>query len=243
MRSVFFGSGAPPEEQRPSNFVIPSPLSAEELRVLGCLIEKEFLTPDVYPMTMNGIVTACNQKTSREPVVAYDEDTCFTALDSLQHRGLASKITGPDHRVPKYRELMGERTNMRVSEIAVLCVMMLRGPQTLNELKDRTQRIHEFGDLDDVEATLERLMAREQQVLVVKLPRLPGQKEQRYMHLLAGPVDVEELAAAAANAPSAPRASGGHDDRVSRLEAEVSALKEQVQRLEEELARFRKQFE
>lgn len=238
MRSVFFGSNAPPEDKRPTDFVIPAPLSAEELRVLGCLIEKQFLTPDVYPMTLNGLMTACNQKTSREPVVAYDEDDCYGTLDSLQHKGLTTKITGSDHRVPKYRELLGERTNMRVSEIGLLCVMMLRGPQTLNELKDRTQRIHEFGTLEEVEAVLERMMTREQQALVVKLPRLPGQKEQRYMHLLAGPVNVEELAAAATAAP-APRP----DDRVSRLEADVAALKEQVQRLEQELAVFRKQFE
>lgn len=240
MRSVFFGSNAPPEEQRPSDFVIPAPLSAEELRVLGCLIEKEFLTPDVYPLTMNSLVTACNQKTSREPVVHYDEDTCFATLESLRTKGLATKITGADHRVPKYRELVGERTNMRVSEIGLLCVLMLRGPQTLNELKERTQRIHEFATLEETEATLDRMSQRQPQALVIKLPKLTGQKEARYMHLLAGEVDVEELAATAAAAPPM-RAS--HDDRVSRLEAEVTLLKEQVARLEQELAGFRKQFE
>ncbi len=239
MRSVFFGSNEPQEEKRPTDFAIPVPLTAEELRVLGCLIEKQFLTPDVYPLTLNSLMTACNQKTSREPVTAYDEDTCYGTLDGLQHRGLASKVSGPDHRVPKYRETLGERTNMRVSEIGLLCALMLRGPQTLNELKDRTQRIHEFATLEETEATLDRMMTREPQPLVVKLPRLAGQKEQRYMHLLAGPVNVEELASAAPVA----RAAAPQEDRVGRLEAEIATLRERMERLEEELARFRKQFE
>lgn len=238
MRSVFFGSGPSHEDQRPSDFVIPTPLGAEELRVLGCLIEKQFLTPDVYPLTVNSLVNACNQKTSREPVVSYDDDTCLATLDMLQHKGLATRITGADHRVPKYRELLGERTNMRLSEIAVLCVMMLRGPQTLAELKERTQRIHEFATIEDVEATLDRLMERERQNLVVRLPKLPGHKEVRYMHLLGGPVSVEELTAAVTAPRHVPQ-----DDRVARLESEVAALKEQVQRLEDELHRFRQQFD
>jgi hypothetical protein len=238
MRSVFFGSGPSHEDQRPSDFVIPTPLGPEELRVLGCLIEKQFLTPDVYPLTVNSLVNACNQKTSREPVVHYDEDTCLAVLDMLQHKGLATRITGADHRVPKYRELLGERTNLRMPEIAVLCVMMLRGPQTLNELKERTQRIHEFGTPEEVEATLDRMMQREPQILAVKLPKLPGHKEARYMHLLAGEVSMEDLA----TATPAPRHSP-HDDRIARLEAEVSELRDLVQHLQDDLERFRKQFD
>ena len=123
MKSVYFGSGS--ERDRPaSDFVIPQ-LGAEELRVLGCLIEKEFFTPDVYPMTLNSLVTACNQKTSREPVVSYDVLTVDAVLVMLQGKGLAQKYSGPDHRVPKFKELLGERTGLRVSEIAVLCAMML----------------------------------------------------------------------------------------------------------------------
>lgn len=234
MRSVFFGSSA---EQGPTpDFVIPE-LTAEELRVLGCLIEKQFLTPDVYPLTLNSLVTACNQKTSREPVTHYDDVTVDAVLVMLQGKGLCAKISGADHRVPKFKELMGEKTGLRVSEIAVLCVMMLRGPQTLNELKERTNRIHVFADADDVEATVEKLMVREPQALVVRLPRQVGQKELRYMHLLGGPVHFEE--APVATAPSAPP----REDRIARLEQDVEALKQQVARLEEQLAEFRKQFE
>lgn len=234
MRTVFFGGpgeGATP----PSDYVIPAPLSPEELRVLGCLIEKSFLTPDIYPLTLNSLVAACNQKTSREPVVSYDDVTVDAVLVMLQGRGLTAKITGADHRVPKFKELLAEKSGLKVSEIAVLCVMMLRGPQTVNELKDRTNRIHAFADPAEVEETLDRLIGRDPQPLAVRLPRMAGQKEARYMHLLAGPVDVEELAAP----PPAP----AREDRIGRLEAEVAVLKEQLRRLEEQWNEFRKQFE
>jgi uncharacterized protein YceH (UPF0502 family) len=235
MRTVFFGG---PEEGAtpPSDYMIPTPLSAEELRVLGCLIEKSFLTPDIYPLTLNSLVTACNQKTSREPIVSYDDVTVDAILVMLQGRGLTAKITGADHRVPKFKELLSEKSGLKVSEIAVLCVMMLRGPQTVNELKDRTNRIHAFADQDEVEETLHRLMQRELQPLVVRLPRMAGQKEARYMHLLAGPVDAEELAAAPPPAPV-------REDRIGRLEAEVVELKEKLRCLEEQWNEFRKQFE
>lgn len=236
MRAVFFG--APGGESGPTpDFIVPE-LTAEELRVLGCLIEKQFLTPDVYPLTLNSLVTACNQKTSREPITSYDDITVDAVLVMLQGRGLCAKISGADHRVPKFKELFGEKTGLRVSEIAVLCVMMLRGPQTLNELKVRTERIHSFADLDEVETVLERLMVRELQAFVVKLPRLSGQKEQRYMHLLGGAVDVGTSQPAATVSAPAPR-----EDRIGKLEAEVAALKETVARIEQQLADFRRQFE
>ncbi|MCC6368761.1 MAG: YceH family protein [Bryobacterales bacterium] len=214
---------------------MPAPLSPEELRVLGCLIEKSFLTPDIYPLTLNSLVAACNQKTSREPVVSYDDVTVDAVLIILQGRGLTAKITGADHRVPKFKELLAEKSGLKVSEIAVLCVMMLRGPQTVNELKDRTNRIHPFADPAEVEETLDRLIGRDPQPLAVRLPRMAGQKEARYMHLLAGPVDVEELAAP----PPAP----AREDRIGRLESEVAVLKEQLRRLEEQWNEFRKQVE
>lgn len=244
MRSVFFGSGTPEAERPPSNFVIPV-LNAEELRVLGCLMEKQFLTPDVYPMTLNGIVTACNQKTSREPVVAYDDATALHTLDALQAKGLTTKIVGGDNRVPKYREWLSEKTGLRVSELAVLCVMMLRGPQTVNELKDRTNRIHEFADVDEVETVLERLAVREPQRLVIRLPRLAGQKEPRSMHLLAGAVDVDELQAhsVAAHAPSGSPVRSVLEERLQRLEMENAELRERMSSLEAQFAEFRKQFE
>lgn len=236
MRAVFFGSPSGDPAPTP-DFLVPE-LSGEEIRVLGCLIEKQFLTPDVYPLTLNSLVTACNQKTSREPITSYDDITVDAVLVMLQGRGLCAKISGADHRVPKFKELLGEKTGLRVSEVAVLCVMMLRGPQTLNELKVRTDRIHSFADLDEVEATLERLMVREPQVLVSKLPRIAGQKEQRYMHLLGGAVDVEAMPS---QAPT--QASSTREDRIGKLESEIYALKETVSRLEQQLAEFRRQFE
>jgi uncharacterized protein YceH (UPF0502 family) len=219
-------------------------LTPEELRVLGCLLEKQFLTPDVYPMTVNGILTACNQKTSREPVTDYDEVTVDAVLAMLQGRGLVARITGPDHRVPKSRELFSAKTNLRVPELAVLCVMMLRGPQTLNELQVRTNRIHNFADTDEVEQVVERLIHRTPQALVVQLPKLLGHKEQRYMHLLAGEVHVEQLQAAHAGASSV-TAHGGtqRGDRVSRLETEIAALRQELGELRDQFAEFRKQFE
>jgi uncharacterized protein YceH (UPF0502 family) len=240
MRSVFFGAGSPESERPPSNFVIPV-LNAEELRVLGCLMEKQFLTPDVYPMTLNGLVTACNQKTSREPVTTYDDHTVLSTLDALQAKGLSTRIVGGDNRVPKFRELLSEKTGLRVSELAVLCVMMLRGPQTVNELKDRTNRIHEFADAEEVESVLDRLVNREPQPLVVRLPRLTGQKEPRSMHLLAGPVNVEELAASPA--PAAASRSSAIDERLQRIETENADLRVRIAALEAQFAAFKKQFE
>lgn len=243
MKVVFLGSSA---DQPTPDFMVPE-LGPEELRVLGCLIEKQFFTPDVYPMTLNSILTACNQKTSREPVVQYDDATVDAVLTMLQGRGLAARITGADHRVPKWKELLGEKTGLRVSEISVLCVMMLRGPQTLAELKERTNRIHEFADLSDVENTVDRLMHREPQSLVVRLAKMPGQKEVRYMHMMGGAVEMEAWqtahAATAVTAAPALQSAPVRDDRVTRLETEVAALKEQVARLEQQLAEFRKQFE
>ncbi|MBL8174660.1 MAG: YceH family protein [Bryobacterales bacterium] len=239
MRAVFFGASSGDSGPTPE-FIVPE-LTAEELRVLGCLIEKQFLTPDVYPLTLNSLVSACNQKTSREPITSYDDITVDAVLVMLQGRGLCAKISGADHRVPKFKELFGEKTGLRVSEIAVVCVMMLRGPQTLNELKVRTDRIHAFADLDEVETVVDKLTHRTPQPLVVKMPRLTGQKEQRYTHLLAGPVDAEAAQSAAAQTHvSAPPP---REDRIGKLEAEVAALKETVVRLEQQLADFRRQFE
>ncbi|MBI4905569.1 MAG: DUF480 domain-containing protein [Acidobacteria bacterium] len=239
MRTVFFGAKG--DEPAGEPFAIPIPLNAHELRVLGCLIEKQFFTPDVYPMTMNGLVTACNQKTSREPVTNYDDYDVDATLVMLQEKGLASKITGVEYRVPKFREWFCEKSGLRVSEVAILCVMMLRGAQTVNEIKDRTVRIHQFADDRDVMDALDRLMNRPSQPLVVCVGRVAGQREDRYMHLLGGPVDGEQMrtpAPVAASAAAAPR-----EDRVGKLEAEVRELREKVANLEAQFAAFRKQFE
>ncbi len=239
MRTVFFGSKS--EEPSGEPFHIPIPLNAHELRVLGCLIEKQFFTPDVYPMTMNGLVTACNQKTSREPVTNYDDYDVDATLVMLQEKGLASKITGVEYRVPKFREWFCEKTGLRVSEIAILCVMMLRGAQTVNEIKDRTTRIHQFADDADVLDALERLMKRDPQPLVVCIGRGAGQREDRYMHLLGGPVDAEHFRSSAP--ASTPSAAAPREDRIGKLESEVQELKDRIATIEAQFAAFRKQFE
>lgn len=236
MRSVFFGSGA---DQPVPDFVVPE-LSPEELRVLGCLIEKQFFTPDVYPLTLNSLTLACNQKTSREPITNYDEQTVDAVIAMLQHKGLATRISGIS-RVPKYREMFGEKTALKVSEIGVMCALMLRGAQTPGELKERTNRIHVFADNEDVEATLERLINREPQPMVIRLARQIGQKELRYMHLLGGPVGAEAFTSHAAVAPATTAAP--REDRISKLEGEVAELRETVANIQRQFAEFRKQFD
>ncbi len=206
-------------------------LSPVETRVLGSLIEKEITTPEYYPLSLNALVNACNQKSNRDPVVAFDEDSVYEALDSLRLKGLATTISGAGSRVPKYAHRFSEKLNLGRREIAVLCELMIRGPQTLGELRTRTERLHRFDDTGEVEAVLERLPE-----MAVKLPRRPGEKEPRYAHLLSGPVDVSDQAA---HAPiTAPR-----EDRIATLEAEVAALREDVADLRQQFADFRKQFE
>ncbi|MCS7026029.1 MAG: YceH family protein [Bryobacteraceae bacterium] len=239
MRSVFFGGVSQPDRSSES-FLLPE-LTAEELRVLGCLMEKQYLTPDVYPMSLNGVMTACNQKTSRDPVVAYDEETVLRTLESLQAKGLVERIVGPEHRVPKYRELFSEKAELRVSELALLCVMMLRGPQTTSELRERTNRIHEFADATEVEAVLERLAQRRPQPLVVRLARMPGQKEARSMHLLGGPVEREAVhCTKTVSLPSAAHpAPDSQQERLERLETETADLRTRLAELEKQVAELR----
>lgn len=221
-----------------ADFTLSTPLSPEEVRVLGCLIEKQFLTPDAYPLSLNALLAACNQKTSRDPVVNYDDATVAAALDALQSKGLSARIVGPDHRVPKYGELLSAKANMRTSELALLCVLMLRGPQTPGELKERSSRIYAFGDIEEVEFALERLCSREPQPLVAKLPRQPGFKEARYAHLLAGAVPPAGQSVAMEAPADATRA-----DRLGSLEDEVAQLRQRLERLEQAFADFRRQFD
>jgi hypothetical protein len=212
-------------------------LNPEEARVLGSLIEKEVTTPEYYPLTLNALVNACNQKSNRDPVVAYDEETVEGAIDSLREKGLAAVVSGAGMRVVKYRERFAEKLNLGRRETALLCVLMLRGPQTVGELHGRTERLHGFADLAEVESVLEQLMGREPDPLAMRLPRLPGTKEPRYAHLLAG---VPEIAAPAAPPASAP---APREDRVAALEAEVRALREEISSLKDQFAGFRSQFE
>jgi len=205
-----------------------------EVRVLGALMEKEVATPEYYPLSLNALVNACNQKSNREPVVSYEEDTVETALDGLRTKGLAARISGHDMRVPKHAHRLSEVINLGRREAAVLCVLMLRGPQTAGELRGRTERLYPFDDLEAVDACLTRLMEWQPDPLVARLPRQVGYKEVRYAHLLAG----EPPATA-----SAPNVRETRDDPVARLQARVDRLQGEVADLKRQFAEFKKQFE
>ncbi len=207
------------------------PLHPIEVRVLGALLEKEITTPEYYPLTLNALVNACNQKSSREPVVNYDEATVQQALALLRNKGLAVKVSGAGHRVEKYGHLLGEKLNLGRRESAVLCVLMLRGPQTVGELRGRTERMYEFGELEEVERCLEALAAHEPEPLVAPLAR------GRWGHVLGGAVlEGAPDAIAASDAPAEASTS-------SPLEARVEALEREVAELKQTLASFRRQFE
>ncbi|HSJ93215.1 MAG TPA: DUF480 domain-containing protein [Gaiellaceae bacterium] len=195
--------------------------SPVELRVLGCLIEKQRTTPDAYPLSLNALRLACNQSTNRDPVVDYDEETIRVALQRLGGRGWTRLASGAGSRAVKYRHLFGEALGLDDADLALLAVLMLRGPQTLGELKSRTERLHRFESIAAVEEALISLGERE---LVARLPRRPGQKEERFAHLLGG--DADEAAAGAAPVPL-PVA----DDRLTRLERRVDAIEEELAEL------------
>ncbi len=205
-------------------------LHPAEARVIGALIEKEITTPEYYPLSLNALVNACNQKSNRDPVVSFDEDTVQEAIDTLRDKRLASVITGTGSRVPKYAHRFSETLNLGRREIAILCELLVRGPQTLGELRTRTERLHKFDDLSEVESVIERMPE-----MVVKLPRRPAEKESRYAHLFSGSVDVQE---AVGEMPPAPR-----QDRIAALEAELALVRDELQRLKEQFAEFTKQFD
>src|SRR5215471_10505127 len=212
-------------------------LTENEVRVLGSLIEKDITTPEYYPLSLNALVNACNQKSSRDPVMQLDENAVRDALGGLQERRLAGPASGADSRVTKYEHRMQEVFNFTRAETAVLCVLLLRGAQTPGELRGRAERMHRFETLDDVQSALQKLTQREPP-LVKMLPRQPGTKESRWVHLLAGDVVVEAVAHVSA-------ASHGSDDdlRLARLEEEVASLRQELGEVKDQLERFRKQFE
>jgi uncharacterized protein YceH (UPF0502 family) len=217
----------------------PNPPDAVELRVLGSLIEKRRTTPDAYPLSVNSLRLACNQATNRDPVVDLDEHTILDALERLRRRGWTRLASGAGSRARKYRHLFDEALGLADPEIALLCVLMLRGPQTPGELKQRTDRLHSFADLAALEEALDRLIDRE---LAARLPRRPGQKEQRYVQLLDGGESDDEAPAVHAGAPTAgrddvegPTANGDIDTRVDRLERGLSELKVEVADLRQAL--------
>jgi hypothetical protein len=203
-------------------------LSAEQIRVLGCLLEKQRTTPDAYPLSLNSLRLACNQSTNRDPVVDYDEATIRDALHRLERRGLVRLASGAGSRASKYRHRLAEALPMDRAEDAVMCVLMLRGPQTPGELKQRGERMHPFADLAEVHATLERLIERG---LAERLPRRPGQKEERYRELLGAEALLDGDAAdeLALRAPARVANGTGERDglgeRVARLEREVAELR------------------
>lgn len=202
-------------------------LTEREARVLASLIEKESTTPEYYPLSLNALMLACNQKTNREPVVAYNEDEVAAAVESLRAKRLARSVAGS--RVAKYEHSVLEVFNLGRRELALLCTLMLRGPQTVGELRDRSERMRGFSDLAEVEACLETLMRREPEPLATRLARQPGMKEPRYRHLLSGESEPEAQPLAAGNAPP--------------IEEQVQALRRDLDELREEFARFRRQFE
>ena len=212
-------------------------LTVIETRVLGALIEKDITTPDYYPLSLNALVNACNQKNNRDPVMTLDEAAVSDALSRLQEKRLAGPASDADSRVTKYEHRLQEVFNFDRREIAVLCVLLLRGPQTPGELRSRTDRMYRFEALDDVVSTLDRLAQREP-ALVAILPRQPGTKESRYMHLFAGDVPPAD-----SHSSHAVSAASGHNDRLAHLEHEVLELRKEVAEIHEQLVAFRKQFE
>ena len=218
-------------------------LTEFETRVLGSLIEKDITTPDYYPLSLNALVNACNQKNNRDPVMTLDETAVRDALASLQEKRMAGPASGADSRVTKFEHRLQEVFNFDRREIAVVCVLLLRGPQTPGELRSRAERMYHFEALEDVVSTLDRLAQREPPLARV-LPRQPGTKESRYTHLFSGelPMSAEDVYAAREPAP-ATAGSTSLSDRVRTLEEEVSRLRQELTEVQQQLETFRKQFE
>jgi uncharacterized protein len=209
-------------------------LDSSEVRVLGALMEKEITTPEYYPLSLNALVNACNQKSNREPVVSYDEETVIDALDHLREKRMSLTITG-NGRVHKYQQRISETLNLGRRESAVLCVLFLRGPQTVGEIHTRTERMHHFADLAEVELVLDKLSAWPDSAMVCKLPRQPGQKEQRYMHLMAGEPDLDAIAEGAAAAVVGPNRVEKLEQELTELRSEFNDLKRRFEQLEAQL--------
>jgi|SRR6185437_11989971 len=207
----------------------PILLTAAQARVLGALIEKEVTTPDYYPLSLNALINACNQRSNREPVMDLDEDAVRQALHGLEDLRLAGRARSSDGRVTKYEHWLGEAFNFSRAETALLCVLLLRGPQTPGELRGRTERMHRFEEITDVLAGLQKLVEREPPLAAI-LPRQPGTKEARYAHLLSGPVESIQQPQPYAATPYAAGAtpSPEHEPRIAQLEATVAELQREL---------------
>jgi uncharacterized protein YceH (UPF0502 family) len=217
-------------------------LSVNEVRVLGALVEKETTTPEYYPLSLNALINACNQKSNREPVMALDETAVRNALRSLTDQALV-RSAGGDSRVAKFEHRLNELYNFHRHEIAILCVLLLRGPQTPGGLRTRAERMYAFEDLDALHSALTLLMRREPPLVKV-LPRQPGTKESRYMHLLSGDAAPESLAETEQKeSPSTITLTPADGDRIAQIEQEVVALRRELETLREQFASFQKQFQ
>ena len=205
-------------------------LSFEETRVIGSLIEKELTTPEYYPLTLNSLKNACNQKSNRNPVVSFDDTLVEKIIEILRGKSFVSRVTGSDIRVPKYRQVFTEAFELSPAEVAVICVLMLRGPQTPGEIKGRTGRMFVFENLGQVDEVMQRLMNKEKP-LVIKLPRQIGMKEARYAHLLSGEPDIENIF------------KEDNDEHVSQNNEKIEKLESDIESLHNELAELKKQFE
>jgi uncharacterized protein len=208
-------------------------LTVVEARVLGALVEKEVTTPDYYPLSLNALMNACNQKSNREPTMELDEDEIRQALHGLEEKRLAGRARSSDGRVTKYEHWMQEAFNFTRGEIAAICVLLLRGPQTLGEIRGRTDRLFHFEELSDVQTTLQKLMDREPPLVKV-LPRQPGTKEARYAHLFSGDVASFEAAAPPASASG----TAGRDERIAILEEQVAALQSEAAEMKQQIEKL-----
>lgn len=215
-------------------------LTEVEARVVGCLIEKQLTTPEYYPLTLNALTNACNQKSNRDPVVSYDEQTVEKALQSLRDKNIVYVFYGSSSRVAKYKHILPDVYELDAAETAVLCVLMLRGAQTAGEINQRTGRLYEFSGLEEVGETLEKLATRDEP-LVAKLERQPGQKEGRFAHLLCGELDLETISA---NWQEKSSSSGQtQNERIAELERELENLRSEFNLFKESFEEFKKQFE
>jgi uncharacterized protein len=216
-------------------------LNETEVRVLGSLIEKQITTPEYYPLTLNSLTAACNQKNNRNPVTALAESEVERALDSLREKNLAYVFHGSTSRVPKFKHVAPEVLGLNPAELAVMCVLMLSGPQTTGEIRTRGSRMYDFTGLDEVEEILHALSTRDTDPLVTKLARQPGQKDARFAHLLAGVPNLEM--AADSSTPSKTSHRTTDSERIANLEEQVTSLSEKVDSLIDQFEKFRRQFE
>jgi uncharacterized protein YceH (UPF0502 family) len=226
--------------------IVPLVLTEIETRILGALIEKEITTPEYYPLSLNALVNACNQKSNRDPEMHLDDDSVLPALRTLEQKGLAGRADNMESRVTKYEHRLADAFNFNRLETAILCELLLRGPQTPGELRSRAERMHHFDDLDAIHSTLRHLIERDPP-LVKLLPRQPGTKEARYTHLLSADVTVSAApttsAASSSPAASTPAPSASSADRITQLEQKVATLQQEIADIKQQFATFRKQFD